>query len=92
MTTMSKESAEKIAESTVKKYENAGRKAMVILKDGHEIKTVQSLSPEEVAEIGLNLFIEIMDDESEYMLKEVAKQLKHMRKEEKKNAKRKNRA
>lgn len=92
MTTMSKEAAEKIAENTVKKFENAGRKAMVILKDGHKIKTVQSLSPEEVAEIGLNLFIEIMDDESEYILKEVAKQLKHMRKEEKKNAKRKNRA
>ena len=92
MTIMSKASAEKIAESTVKKYENAGHKAMIVLKNGDKVKSVQNLSPREVAEIGLNLFIEVMGGDSEYMLKETVKQLKHMRKEEKKNAKRKNRA
>ena len=92
MTTMSDESARKIAESTVKKYENAGRKAMVALVDGKKVTSVQNMEPEEMAEIGLNLFLEIVGEDAEDILKDILKDLKAKRKQEAKDAKRKNRA
>lgn len=92
MTVMTEESAKKIAESTVKKYENAGRKAMIALVDGKKVASVQNIEPEEMAEIGLNLFLEIMGEFAEDILKDILKDLKAKRKQEKKDAKRKKRA
>lgn len=92
MTTMSDESARKIAESTIKKYNNTGRKMFIILENGDKYWGSGTMNSEEIAEATLNLILELTDDDAEAFLKDAIKQAKQLKKARKNDAKRKNRA
>lgn len=92
MTTMSDEAAKKIAESTIKKYENAGRKMFIILDNDSTCWGSGTMNNIEVIEATLNLICKLTGDDAEAFLKDAAKQAKQLRKAEAKDAKRKNRA
>lgn len=92
MTTMTDKTAELIAEKTAKKFEDAGRKVAVITKNGDDVNVYNNFTQGELAEIGLNMFLKATGADAEDVLKDVAKQLKALKKQEKKDAKRKKRA
>lgn len=92
MTTMSDEAAELIAEKTAKKFEDAGRKAAVITKNGYDVNVYNNLTQGELAGIGLKIFLKTAGEDAEDALKDVAKQIKALKKQEKKDAKRKKNA
>lgn len=94
MTTMSDESAKKIAESTVKKYDDAGRKVMVVIRcDNNTSAAVCSnMNGEDAAEAILGLIYELAGDKAEAVFKDAAKWAKQLKKAEKKDAKRKKNA
>ena len=92
MTTMTDEAAKKIAESTIKKYENAARKMFIILENSGKCWCRGTMTDSEAVEAAINLAYELAGDEAEVMFKDAAKQAKQLRKEEAKDAKRKKNA
>ena len=94
MTTMTDEAAKKIAESTIKKYENAGRNALIIIcgNNGTSAAACSNMNDDDVIEAALGLVCKIAGDLAETIFKDAAKQAKELRKKEKKDAKRKKRA
>lgn len=92
MSTMSDEAAKKIAESTIKKYENAGRKAFIILDNDSQCWGSGTMNDIEVVEATLNLIYKLTGDGAEAFLKDAAKQAKQLKKAEAKDAKRKKNA
>lgn len=94
MTTMTEESARKIAESTIKKYENAGRNALIIIcgNNGTSAAACSNMNGEDAIEAALNLVQEVAGDSAETIFKDAAKQAKELKKKEKKDAKRKKNA
>lgn len=94
MTTMSDEAAKKIAESTVKKYNDAGRKAMVVIRGDNNISAAvcSNMDDDDAGEVALGLIYELAGDLAETVLKDAAKQAKQLKKAKAKNAKRKKNA
>ena len=94
MTTMTDEAAKKIAESTIKKYNDAGRNALIIIcgNNGTSAAACSNMNSEDAIEAALNLIQEVAGDSTETVFKDAVKQAKELKKKEKKDAKRKNRA
>ena len=94
MATMSDESAKKIAESTIKKYNDAGRNALIIIcgNNGISAAACSNMNGEDAVEAALNLIQEVAEDSAETIFKDAAKQAKQLKKARKDDAKRKNRA
>lgn len=94
MTTMTDEAAKKIAESTIRKYNNAGRNAMIFICGNKNTLAAFSsnMSAEDAVEAALGLVHELAGDLAETVFKDAAKQAKQLKKEEAKNAKRKKNA
>ena len=94
MATMSDESAKKIAESTIKKYKNAGRKALILVygNDNTSAAVCSDMDDGDVSEAALSLVYELKGDRAETIFKDAAKQAKQLKKAEAKDAKRKKRA
>lgn len=94
MTTMSDESAKKIAESTVKKYNDAGRNALVLIGNNNNTSAAacSNMNGEDTVEAALGLICEIAGDLAETIFKDAAKQAKQLKKAETKDAKRKKNA
>lgn len=92
MSTMTDEAAEKIAESTVKKYNDAGRKMFIILDNDSACWGSGTMNDIEVVEATLNLIYKLIGDGAESFFKDAAKQAKQLKKAEAKDAKRKKNA
>lgn len=93
MTTMSDKAAQDIAKKIVKKYEDAGHSALIILKDKSDSgSAVSNMTTEDAVEAALNLIYEITGDDTEAIFKDAAKQAKQLKKARKDDSKRKNRA
>lgn len=94
MTTMSDEAAKKIAESTVKKYNDAGRNALVLIgnNDNASAAACSNMNGDDVVVAALELIYELAGDLAETIFKDAAKQAKQLKKAEAKDAKRKKNA
>lgn len=94
MTTMSDEAAKKIAESTAKKYDDAGRNALILIGNNNNTSAAvcSNMSGEDTIEAALGLICELAGNLAETVFKEAAKQAKQLKKAEAKDAKRKKRA
>lgn len=94
MTTMSDEAAKKIAESTVKKYNDAGRNVLVLIygKNNTSAAVCSNMNGDDVMEAALGLVYELAGDKAETIFKDAAKQAKQLKKTEAKDAKRKKNA
>lgn len=94
MATMTDKAAKKIAESTVKKYNGAGRNALVLIGNDNNTSAAvcSNMSGEDTVEAALGLICELTGDLAETVFKDAAKQAKQLKKAEAKDAKRKNRA
>lgn len=94
MTTMTDKAAKKIAESTAKKYADAGRNVLVLIGNNNNTSAAvcSNMDGDDAVEAALGLICEIAGDLAETIFKDAAKQAKQLKKAEAKNAKRKNRA
>lgn len=94
MTTMTDKAAKKIAESTAKKYSDAGRNALVLISNNNNTSAAvcSNMNGDDVVEAALGLIYKVAGDLAETIFKDAAKQAKQLKKAEAKNAKRKNRA
>lgn len=94
MTTMSDESARKIAESTIKKYNNAGRNALILIHGNNNTSAAvcSNMDDGDAVEAALSLVYELTGDKVEAVFKDAARQAKQLKKAEAKDAKRKKNA
>lgn len=94
MTTMSDESAKKIAESTAKKYHDAGRNVLVLIGNNNNTSAVvcSNMNGDDAVEAVLGLIYELAGDLAETIFKDAAKQAKQLKKAGAKDAKRKKNA
>lgn len=94
MTTMSDEAAKKIAKSTAKKYDDAGRNVLVLIGNNNNTSAAvcSNMNNDDAVEAALGLIREIAGDLAETIFKDAAKQAKQLKKARKDDAKRKNRA
>lgn len=94
MTTMTDEAAKKIAESTIKKYNNAGRNALIFIYNDNNTSAAAcgNVNGEDAIEAVLGLVYELAGDLAETVFKDAAKKAKQLKKEEAKDAKRKKNA
>lgn len=92
MTTMTDEATIKIAESIIKKYNNAGRKMLIILKNSGKFWSKGTMNDREAVNVAINLVYELVGERAEAVFKDAAKQAKQLKKEEAKDAKRKKNA
>lgn len=94
MTTMTDEAAKKIAESTAKKYHDAGRNVLVLIGSNNNTSAAvcSNMNNDDAVEAALGLICEIAGDLAETIFKDAAKQAKQLKKARKDDAKRKNRA
>lgn len=89
MTTMTDEAAKKIAESTIRKYNNAGRNALIFISGNNNTSAAvcSNMDGEDAIEAALGLVYELAGDLAETVFKDAAKQAKQLRKEETKKEK-----
>lgn len=89
MTNMTDAVAKTIAEMTIAKYQEAGYKAVMILKAGNSCRALTSNFEDhtELADVALNLLCELAGDDAEAFLKIAAKQAKQLKKARKHDAK-----
>ena len=94
MTTMTDEAAKKIAESTAKKYDDAGRNVLVLIGNNNNTSTAvcSNMNGDDAVKAALGLICELAGDLAETVFKDAAKQTKQLRKAEVKDAKRKKNA
>lgn len=94
MTTMSDEAAKKIAESTAKKYADAGRNVLVLIGNNNNTSAAvcSNMNGDDAVEAALGLIYELAGDMAETIFKDAAKQAKQLKKAETKDAKRKKNA
>ena len=92
MTTMTDKAAKEIAEKTVKKFDDAGREVCFILKDKKTCNIFNTMETADLADVAMELLFELAGDNAEAVFKDAVKQAKELKKKEKKDAKRKNRA
>lgn len=94
MTTMSDEAAKKIAESTAKKYDDAGRNVLVLIGNNNNTSAAvcSNMNGDDAVEAALGLICELTGDLAETVFKDAAKQAKQLKKAEAKDAKRKKNA
>lgn len=94
MTTMTDEAAKKIAESTIRKYNNAGRNALIFIYGDNNTSAAvcSNMDGEDAIEAALRLVYELAGDLAETVFKDAAKTAKQLKKEEAKDAKRKKNA
>lgn len=94
MTTMTDEAAKKIAESTAKKYDDAGRNVLVLIGNNNNTSATvcSNMNDNDVIEATLELIYKLAGDLAETILKDAAKQARQLKKAEAKDAKRKKNA
>lgn len=90
MTTMTGEAAKKIAESTIKKYNNANRNAMIVFFKNDDLTSVSlysNMSLDNIIAVALGVVNNLTEEQAEDVFKDAAKQAKQLRKEETKKEK-----
>lgn len=92
MTTMTDEAAKEIAEKTVKKFGAADKNVCFILNEKSSCEVLSTIDEDRLVEVAINLIFKLLGDDAEAAFKDAAKQVKELRKKEKKDAKRKKRA
>lgn len=73
MTTMTDEAAEKIADSTIKKFSKAGRKAVILIVDEKNGKACTNMEPDDFSDAIASLTVKCLGKDAPKAVKKILK-------------------